>query len=46
MPVLSVVFGLDFSQFGLGVHAGRGRVILMLSWLFVTIVVTTSPQEP
>lgn len=46
MPVLSVVFGLDFSQFGLGVHAGRGRVTVMALWLFVTIVITHSPQEP
>ena len=46
MPVLSVVFGLDFSQFGIGLHIGRGRVTLMVLWLFTTIVVTTSPQGP
>lgn len=34
---MGVLLGFDWQQFGIGVHAGRGRVTIMLTWLFISM---------
>lgn len=35
---MQIHIGFDFQQFGIGLHIGRGRVTIMLAWLFITLL--------